>query len=308
MIAGGAGFIGSHLIDALLDKGHNVTCVDNFLLGSKENIAHLKNNPLFTLYKQDICDFKGMHSIFKKESIDYVFHLAANSDIQAGSRDPFIDLNNTFLTTFNLLECMRQFNIKRLFFSSTSAVYGEQEGQLSESAAALEPVSYYGAGKLAAEAFISAYSARNNIETLIFRFPNVVGPRLTHGVIYDFIKKLQHNPTQLEILGNGKQTKPYMYINDLINGIMQFMDVPTGVTLYNIGVNTRTNVTSIADMVCQAMNLENVKYEFTGGRGGWPGDVPEFKYNLSKIHSAGWKAEHTSDEAVARTARELCVQ
>jgi len=308
LVAGGAGFIGSHLIDALIEKGHRVVCVDNFLLGTKENISHLENNPLFTLYEQDICDFQGIRAIFEKESVDYVFHLAANSDIQAGGKDSFIDFNNTFLTSFNLLECMRQFSVKKLFFSSTSAVYGEQEGQLPEAAGALEPVSYYGAGKLAAEAFISAYSARNDIASLVFRFPNVVGSRLTHGAVYDFINKLQRDPVRLEILGDGKQTKPYMYVSDLIKGIMQFMNVPSGVTLYNIGVETRTNVTSIADMVCDAMKLKNVSYEYTGGRGGWPGDVPEFEYNLSKIHAAGWKAEHTSDEAVARTARELCGQ
>jgi UDP-glucose 4-epimerase len=308
LISGGAGFIGSHLADALIKKGHRVVCVDNFLLGTKENISHLQNNPLFKLYEQDICDFKGTREIFEKEAVDYVFHLAANSDIQAGGKDPFIDLNNTFLTTFNLLECMRLFGVKKLFFASTSAVYGEQEGQLPEAAGALEPVSYYGAGKLASEAFVSAYSARNDIATLVFRFPNVVGARLTHGAVYDFINKLKRDPSRLEILGDGKQNKPYMYVSDLINGIMQFMDVPADVTVYNIGVNTRTNVTAIADMVCDAMGLSDVKYEYTGGRGGWPGDVPEFEYNLSKIHDAGWKAEYTSNEAVAKTAKELCAQ
>jgi len=308
LVAGGAGFIGSHLADALIEKGHRVVCVDNFLLGTRENIAHLENNPLFVLYEQDICSFQGIKTIFEKEAIDYVFHLAANSDIQAGGKDPFIDLNNTFLTTFNLLECMRLHGVKKLFFSSTSAVYGEQEGKLSETAGAPEPVSYYGAGKLAAEAFISAYSTRCDISALVFRFPNVVGPRLTHGAIYDFIRKLKKDPTRLEILGDGKQTKPYIYVSDLIDGIIRFMDTPKGMTIYNIGVDSRTNVTDIANMVCDAMNLKGVRYEYTGGRGGWPGDVPEFQYNLEKIHAAGWKAKYTSDEAVAGTARKLCGQ
>jgi len=308
LVAGGAGFIGSHLVDALIKNGHRVVCVDNFLLGTRENISHLEGNPQFTLYEQDICDFQGLRTIFEKEPVDYVFHLAANSDIQAGGRDPFIDLNNTFLTTFNLLECMRLHSIKRLFFSSTSAVYGEQEGKLAEIAGALAPVSYYGAAKLGSEAFISACSALHDISTLVFRFPNVVGSRLTHGAVYDFVKKLKQDPTRLEILGDGKQTKPYIYVSDLIDGIIQFMDTRSGVTTYNIGVNTRTNVTGIADMVCDAMGLKNVRYEYTGGRGGWPGDVPEFEYNLAKIHAAGWKAKYTSDEAVAKTAKELCAQ
>jgi UDP-glucose 4-epimerase len=144
------------------------------------------------------------------------------------------------------------------------------------------------------------------MSSLIFRFPNVVGSRLTHGAVYDFVNKLRCDPTRLEILGDGSQTKPYMYVSDLVNGIMQFMDAPPGLSIYNIGVNTRTNVTDIANMVCKAMGLDSVRFEYTGGRSGWPGDVPEFEYDLSEIHAAGWKAEYTSDEAVARTVKDLC--
>ena len=309
LIAGGTGFIGSHLADALLAEGNVVVCVDNFLLGSKENIAHLYDNPGFIFYEQDICDIEAMRKIFEAEKIDYVFHLAANSDIQAGGRDPFIDLNNTYLTTFNLLECMRNYGVSKLFFSSTSAVYGEKDSLLSEETCPLYPVSYYGAAKLSSEALISACSHLNGISSLIFRFPNVVGPRLTHGVIFDFIKKLQKDPAQLEILGNGKQEKPYMYIDDLIGGILRFMDTAKpGITIYNIGAETATTVTSIANIICTAMELKDVQYNYTGGRSGWPGDVPKFSYDLSKIHAAGWKAKYNSDTAVKLTAEALCKQ
>jgi UDP-glucose 4-epimerase len=307
LVAGAAGFIGSHLVDALLNLGHNVIGVDNYLLGKKENIAHLDNDTRFTMFDQDICDIDGLQSVFAANSIDYVFHLAANSDIQAGGRDPNVDLKNTYLTTFNLLECMRQYNVKKLFFSSTSAVYGEKDGEsMSENDGPLNPVSYYGATKLGSEALISVSSALHDISALVFRFPNVVGTRLTHGVIYDFIKKLQNNSQVLEILGDGKQTKPYLYVDDLINGILQFMDAPSGLTVYNIGGESQTNVTRIADIVCAGMGLKDVRYEYTGGRGGWPGDVPEFAYDLSKIHAEGWRAKYTSDEAVAKTVEELC--
>ena len=191
LVAGGAGFIGSNLIDNLLEKGHEVVCVDNYFLGVKENIAHLEKNSNFTMYEHDLCELEILEKIFEKEKVEYVFQLAANSDIQASAKNPIIEYQNTYTTTFNILECMRLFGVKRLFFASTSAVYGEKIGEiLTEITADLRPVSYYGGSKLGAEAIISAFSYMNYFETLVFRFPNVVGPRLTHGVIFDFIKKL----------------------------------------------------------------------------------------------------------------------
>lgn len=307
LVAGGAGFIGSHLIDALLKENNRVICVDNFFIGTKKNIEHLNNNPDFVFYEQDLCDFNALSDIFKKEKIEYVFHLAANSDIQASAKNPSIEYKNTYTTTFNLLENMRIYNIKNLFFASTSAVYGEKEGvKVGEDTCVLSPISYYGASKLGSEALISAYSYMNDFKVLIFRFPNVIGPRLTHGVIFDFVKRLKENPKQLRILGDGMQSKPYMHVYDLVNGIMKFKDVKEkGIELFNIGVETQTSVTRIADIICEKMNLKNVEYQYTGGKGGWKGDVPVFAYNLDKIHDTGWKANYTSDEAVAHTAEEV---
>jgi UDP-glucose 4-epimerase len=202
---------------------------------------------------------------------------------------------------------MRLHDVKKLFFSSTSAVYGEKEGErVSEYTVPLAPISYYGAAKLGSEALIHAYSFMNDFKSLVFRFPNVIGSRLTHGVIFDFVKKLRENPMELEILGDGKQSKPYMHVSDLIDGIMRFKDVPArGVELYNIGVATQTNVTKIADIICEKMKLRNVKYCYTNTKGGWKGDVPVFSYNLDKIHSAGWTATYASDAAVELTAEEV---
>ena len=306
LVAGGAGFIGSHLIDALLAEGRSVTGIDNFSIGARSNIEHLGRNSGFTFYESDLCSFEELKRIFEKERPDYVFHLAANSDIQASSQNPIIEYRNTYTTTFNLLECMRLYEVKKLFFASTSAVYGEKEGAgMAEGDGLLEPISYYGGAKLGSEAMISAYTYMNDLHSLVFRFPNVVGPRLTHGVIFDFINKLKADPARLEILGDGAQAKPYMHVSDMVRGIMLLKNAPQGVSVYNIGVESRTTVTGIADMVCEQMGLKGIPYEYTGGRGGWKGDVPVFSYDLEKIHRAGWRASLTSDEAVALTVKEV---
>ena len=302
LVAGGAGFIGSHLIDALLVEGQEVVCVDNFFIGTKENIRHLEENRQFKFYEQDLCDLDKILEIFQAEKPDHVFHLAANSDIQASANDPLIEYKNTYSTTFVLLECMRRTGVKKFFFASTSAVYGEQMGaEVSEEAVALRPISYYGGAKLGSEGIISSFTYMNDMQTLVFRFPNVIGPRLTHGVIYDFVKRLKADPSHLRILGDGRQSKPYIYVLDLVDAIMQFKDAPVGVTLYNVGVESQTSVTRIGEIVCEKMGLSGIPFEYTGGRGGWKGDVPVFAYNLDKIHQAGWNAKMTSDEAVAKT-------
>ena len=302
LVAGGAGFIGSHLIDALLAEGYKVVCVDNFFIGTRENIRHLEGDPRFTFYQQDLSDFNKTLEIFEKEKPDHVFHMAANSDIQASANDPLIEYRNTYSTTFVLLECMRRTGVKKFFFASTSAVYGEQMGaQVSEEAVALAPISYYGGAKLGSEGMISAFTYMNDLQTLVFRFPNVIGPRLTHGVIFDFVKRLKADPSHLRILGDGRQSKPYLYVMDLVEAIMQFKEVPAGVTLYNVGVESQTSVTRIGEIVCEKMGLSGIPFVYTGGRGGWKGDVPVFAYDLGRIHAAGWTAKMTSDEAVAKT-------
>lgn len=298
LVTGGAGFIGSHLCDALLERGHYITALDNLLLGRMENINHLESEENFTFIKVDLLDIPKIKNTFAHSSFDMVFHLAANSDIQKGGKNPEVDYNLTFNTTFIVLQMMREFGVKKLFFSSTSAIYGESYDSLNENYGPLLPVSNYGAGKLASEAFISAFSASCNIQTWIARFPNVVGERFTHGVIYDFINRLRDNPEILTVLGDGEQYKPYLYVKDLVEGILFICDNTTErFNVYNIGSETRTRVRDIARMVIEEMNL-SARIEYTGGDRGWVGDVPEFKYDLSKIHALGWRAKLTSDESV----------
>lgn len=306
LVVGGAGFIGSHLCDALLAEGDAVVCVDNFSLGTKKNIEHLSSNKKFILYEADVSMENEIEPIFSKEKPDYVFHMAANSDIQASAKKPEVEYRNTYSTTFQILSAMRKYGVKKLFFASTSAVYGDKRDVvLDENTPNLSPISYYGAAKLGSEALISAFSYMNDIDSLIFRFPNVIGPRLTHGVIFDFIRKLRNNNTQLEILGDGKQTKPYIYVLDLVDAIMRFKEVKdSGITLYNVSVDGASSVTSIADIICEEMGLRGVKYNYTGGEGGWKGDVPRFRYCIDKIKSTGWSAKYTSDEAVRETVKQ----
>ena len=307
LVAGGAGFIGSHLVDALLTEGHSVVCVDNFFIGTERNLANLKNHPHFTFYEQDLCDLEAVQSIFERERFDSVFHMAANSDIQASAKAPKVEYRNTYTTTFNILEAMRIGNVKDLFFCSTSAVYGDAQGvKMDENYAPLTPISYYGACKLGCEALISAFSYMNGFHSLVFRFPNVIGPRLTHGVIFDFMKRLQKNPKSLTILGDGQQCKPYLHVTDLIGCILRFTkNLPEGVTLYNVGDETQSTVSDIAKIVCREMGLQDVEFRYTGGRGGWKGDVAVFAYDLSKIHATGWRASMTSDEAVIQTVKDI---
>lgn len=306
LVVGGAGFIGSHLCEALLSAGEDVICLDDFSRGTMANLTGFKESDRFHIYEMDASDIESLATVFKENDITQVYHLAANSDIQASAKEPAVEYKNTYSTTFAILECMRKFGVKKLFFASTSAVYGDKRDVLlDENTPNLAPVSYYGAAKLGSEALISAFTYMNDMSSLVFRFPNVIGPRLTHGVIFDFIRKLHNNPTELEILGDGRQTKPYIYVADLVRAIMQFSrEISRGVTLYNVGVEGDTSVTRIADIICEEMRLSNVFYNYTGGEGGWKGDVPRFSYCIDKIHAAGWSAEYSSDEAVRMTVRD----
>lgn len=306
LVAGGAGFIGSHLIDSLLAEGHSVVCADKLIMG-KQNIAHLEGNPNFKFYEYELADQSLVDQIFAENKIDVVYHLAANSDIQKGGKEPSIDFNDTLLTTRALLEGMRKADVKKMFFASTSAVYGEMlDVKLTETTGGLMPASYYGGAKLASEALISSYVSMCDMSVVIFRFPNVIGPRLTHGAVFDFIRKLRKNPHELEILGNGTQCKPYIYVLDLVEAIMQLTkEFKPGEEVYNISVKSEgTTVTYIAEIVVDVMGLSNVEFEYTGGDRGWKGDVPRFSYDISKVLATGWEPKHTSDEAVRQTVKD----
>lgn len=309
LIAGGAGFIGSHLCDGLLAGGNNIIIADKLIFGDG-NIRHLLSDHKlsdagrFQFYQAELADQEQVDRLFAENKIDAVYHLAANSDIQKGGREPAIDFNDTLLTTRALLEGMRKANVKNLFFASTSAVYGEMpDVKLTETTGGIKPVSYYGGAKLASEALISSYVSMCDMNAVIFRFPNVIGPRLTHGAVFDFIRKLRANPHELEILGNGTQCKPYIYVLDLVEAILKLTaQFKPGEEVFNISVESEgTTVTRIAEIVTEAMGFPDVTFRYTGGDRGWKGDVPRFSYDISKVLGAGWKPRHTSDEAVRQT-------
>lgn len=307
LITGGAGFIGCHLTQKLLEEGNYVICIDDFTLGNEQNMASFINDKNFKFIKEDVTNVDIILKRLENNNIDIIYHLAANSDIQKGGKNPEVDFHHTLKTTYAALEIARIKGIKNFFFASTSAIYGDRKDEiLSENLGNLRPISYYGASKLASESLISAYTYMNEMNAVIFRFPNVIGPNLTHGVIFDFVQKLKANPQKLQILGDGTQSKPYIYVCDLVEVILKMTkDISEGVEIYNIGVEGTTSVTKIADIVCEELGLKNVKYEYTGGNVGWKGDVPKFQYDLTKIHSKGWKASHNSDESVKETVKHL---
>lgn len=305
LITGGAGFIGSHLADALLERGHEVSVVDNLLLGREENIAHLGHHPHFRFRRLELLDENELDRNFAAGRYEVVFHLAANSDIARSHRDPNVDRDNTFATTYAVLQAMKKHGVKQIVFSSTSAIYGELSGALREDSGPLQPVSHYGAGKLASEAFVSSFAANYDFRAWIVRFPNVVGGRATHGAIHDFINKLRRQRDVLEVLGNGRQNKPYLHVSDLVAAILLVWErAEQRVNVFNVGVESRTSVSRIAELVIEEMGLP-ATIHYTGGERGWVGDVPEFQYQLDRIHALGWRARFHSDEAVRRAIREI---
>ena len=307
LITGGAGFIGSHLCDALIADRYHVIVVDNLSLGTRDNIAHLLGHKRFGFYNVDVSNYDEMSQIFQKERFNAVFHLAANSDIAKSRENPDIDFDNTLKTTYAVLKLMKDFEVKKLVFSSSSAIYGETDTntKVKENFGPLFPVSHYGAGKLASEAFISSFVENYDLKAWIIRFPNVVGERATHGVIFDFINKLRKDPRELEVLGNGEQCKPYLYVRDLVEAILFIWNSSHDrINFFNVGVDSRTKVKDIAAIVTEEMKL-TAAIRYTGGDRGWIGDVPAFDYDLSKINSLGWHAKISSDEAVRRSIQHI---
>ena len=305
-ITGGAGFIGSHLVERLLSENNSrVTIYDNLVSGKRKNIARHLNNGHLTFIQADLLDYDKLKSVMQGH--DIIWHLGANTDIPGGNKVTDLDLKNCTTATRNVLEAMRANGINKIIFSSTSCVYGDAPPvSLSETYGPLLPISLYGSGKLACEALISAYSHLFNIQALMFRFGNVVGARMGHGVIYDFIQKLRKNPQEMEILGDGRQEKPFFLVEDCIDGMLHaFHHTDAPYDIYNLGSENFTNVTRIAEIVAEVMGLKDVRFRYTGGKRGWPGDVPVVHLNINKIKALGWRPGRTSDEAVRVAAKRL---
>ncbi|MBI2155892.1 MAG: NAD-dependent epimerase/dehydratase family protein [Candidatus Rokubacteria bacterium] len=305
-VAGGAGFIGSHLVDHVLSASADaVTVFDNFTSGQRWHLRDHAGSARLTVVEGDLGDRAALTAAVRDH--DLVYHFASNPDIAKAMTQPDIDFwQGTYLTQ-NLLEAMREAGARRLVYASGSGVYGETGlAPAHEDQAPLLPISTYGASKLACEALIAAYCHLFGFRAWAFRFANVVGRRQTHGVAYDFIRKLRRDPARLEILGDGAQSKSYVHVSDVVAAI-QYVVARAAVPFnyYNVATDDYLDVKTIADMVVEAMGLRGVAYHFTGGDRGWKGDVPVLRFDLTKIHALGWRAALGSHEAMRRAIGEM---
>ena len=304
LVTGGAGFIGSHLVDSLVSMGNSVRVLDNFSSGREEFLEHHKDNEKVEIFRADLLDLESVKVAMK--GIETVHHLAANPDIRLGTEVTDTDLKQGTIATYNVLEAMRHNDVKKIF-SSSSAVYGEVNVMPTpETYGPILPISLYGASKLASEALISSWCGTFGGEAWIHRFANIVGPRGTHGVIFDFIHKLKNNPNRLEVLGNGLQEKSYMSAEDCVKAMVHLIEHDSGnVSLYNLGTGDTCSVRRIAEIVVEESGLQNVSIEYTGGDRGWAGDVPKTSLDVERLFSTGFEPTMHSEDAIRYTAKEL---
>lgn len=305
VVTGGAGFIGSHCVDRLAAEGAKVVVVDDFSSGKAEFLAGVKGK--VEVVQGDCADPRLLAKVLP--GADSVWHLAANPEVRTGATDPSGHFDKNVVVTFAVLEGMRTAGVKHLVFTSTSTVYGRADVlPTPEDYGPLYPISVYGAAKLACEALIASYTGTFGLDALLFRFANVVGPRSTHGVAFDFVGKLRKDPKTLEILGDGKATKSYCSVEDTVAGMVHAVKhAPPGVHAYNIGSADAIPVTAIADIVSGEMRLKP-KYAFTGGTkdgAGWAGDVKMMRLATDRLEKLGWKPKHTSEQAMRIAVRSL---
>jgi len=307
-LTGGSGFIGSHIVDHLLKQDYEVVVYDNLSNGRREFIEPHLRNPKLRFVQADCLDLARVEA--EMAGADLVWHMAANTDIIGSHTQPDRDLKDCTVATFNVLEAMRRRGIKPLLFASTGAVYGElcRDEHVSEAAGPLMPISTYAAGKIGAEAFISCYCHLYGLRAWMFRFGNVLGSRLTHGVIFDFVKKLRADPRELMILGDGTQEKNYFLTEDCIGGMAWSfrhiaLDDETPCDVFNLGTTSVTRVTEIARIVIEEMGLKDVKVAIQGTKRAWAGDQPKVHFTVDKMSARGWNCPRSSDEAVRTAVR-----
>lgn len=302
VVTGGAGFIGSHLVDSLVKQGDEVIVIDSLVAGRKGTIAgHLGSGKVKLVQKDLLLD--GWQDALR--GADRVYHLAADPDVRQSAMTPDPTFRNNIIATYRVLEGMRANNVPEIVFTSTSTVYGNAAViPTPEDYGPLEPVSVYGASKLACEALISAYCHSFGMMSWQFRFANIIGARSGHGVITDFVRKLKENEKELEILGDGKQTKSYLEVHECVEA-MHFATAHARNTVntFNIGSEDWIDVKTIADIVTTEMGLKNTRYRFTGGSQGWVGDVPKMQLAIESLKALGWKPQKGSYESVRIAAQ-----
>ncbi len=312
LITGGAGFIGSNLIKSLSDKFEHIICIDNLSRGKKEYLNKL-NNLIFI--QEDLSDYKiiskYIQDLQREMKIEEIWHMVANSDIPSGVADSEVDLKDTFLTTYSLCKTFDQCPPNKFIFASSSAVYGDMgEKMINENSSPLFPISNYGSMKLASEALLSSWVEKHLTKLIIFRFPNVVGTPATHGVIYDFLKRLKQQNKYLKVLGNGLQKKPYLLCDDLIEIMIFLKNIHNKKRdIYNIGPSDEgVLVKDIAKIACEIAGDQSTVIKFEKEDRGWIGDVPKFKYDTSKLYKTGWEKELYSLNAIKIAAKQIYKQ
>ncbi len=304
IVTGCAGFIGSNLVDRLLENGHEVVGVDNLSTGLLRFLERASANPRFRFVRTDLLDLPGLVAAFAGGEV--VVHLAANADVRFGTEHPRRDLEQNTIATYNVLEAMRANGIKHIAFSSTGSVYGEAAViPTPEDGPFPIQTSLYGASKAAGEGLISAYCEGFGFQAWIFRFVSILGERYTHGHVFDFYKKLKADPTRLPVLGNGRQRKSYLYVQDCIDAILLAMEeVGEKVNIFNLGVDGYCEVNDSIGWICEELGVKPV-LEYSGGDRGWIGDNPFIFLDTRKIQSLGWRPKLDIRAGVIRTVRSL---
>lgn len=303
-VTGCAGFIGSNLTDRLLGAGHEVTGYDNLSTGRLSFLHDACSHSRFRFIEGDLLDAGGLTKAL--EGSDFVFHLAANADVRFGTEHPTKDLDQNTIGTVNVLEAMRASGAKRIAFASTGSVYGEPEVfPTPENAAFPVQTSFYGASKLAAEAFIEAYSEGFGMQGFVFRFVSILGERYTHGHIVDFFEQLKAHPDVLHVLGNGKQRKSYLYVQDCIDGILTAIEKCSArVNVLNLGTDEYCEVNDSIGWMCGELGV-HPQLRYGGGDRGWVGDNPFIFLDCSAFRALGWRPKLSIEQAVVRTVRYL---
>ena len=310
IIVGGAGFIGSHFTDRLLTQEKSlerVTLFDNFSSGREWHYAHHAKDARLKVVRGDVKDLEALTKAMSGH--DVVIHLASNPDIAAAVTDPDIDFREGTALTRNVVEAMRRSGTRRILYASGSGVYGDLgEREIDEDFGPLIPISTYGASKLAGEALISSYCHMFDLTGLAFRFGNVVGPRQTHGVGFDFVKRLLKDSSHLRILGDGTQSKSYIHVTDVVAAVLHaHLNSPKPFEVFNVATGDYITVKEIADLALEVLDLKprHVRYEFSGGNRGWKGDVPIVRFKTDKIKQLGWRCTYPTREALRKSLLEM---
>jgi UDP-glucose 4-epimerase len=303
LVTGGAGFIGSAVVDRLLTEGHHVTVYDDLSTGREAFISQHFGDFNFKFVKADILDFERLLKEMSGHSS--VWHLAANPDIRKGTESTRVDLEQNTLATYNVLEAARRNDVESVVFSSTSTIYGRAKVlPTPEDYGPCLPISLYGASKLACEGLVSAYAELYGIKGWIYRFANVIGHRSTHGILYDLVEKLNRNHTELEVLGDGNQKKSYILVEECVDGMMYgFEKASDKLNYFNLGSEDQITVRRIVDVLVEETGLKDVELQYTGGESGWAGDVPIFLLSTKKMADLGWKPKHDSEQAIREAAK-----